>query len=243
MGARGLGMGQATMGISNYDWAIFANPAMMSSESLNFGFYGLRNYGFSELTDMAAVTSLSTSLGVFGFGFHRYGDNLFNEMRVRFAYKNAWQMLHFSVAGNYNHISFGGTYGSGNAVGVDVGIAAELAKGLWLGARSTNVNKPEYQEIYEELPRDIIIGFSYRFNEIAQFSFDVAKDVRFPVSYRSGIEVNVFEGLLGRVGVTTEPLSYSAGFGYGQEMWGINFAVQKHELLGYSPGLDLTLSF
>ncbi|MDZ7805618.1 MAG: hypothetical protein U5K71_00710 [Gracilimonas sp.] len=243
MGAKGLGMGQATMANHEYDWAIFANPAMMNHESTTVGFYGLRNYGFSELTDMAAVATLPTKFGVAGIGFHRYGDNLYNEMRVRLAYKNEWQMLHFAVAGNYNHISFGGSYGSGGALGVDVGIAAELTDDLWVGARSTNVNKPEYQEIYEELPRDIIIGFTYSFNEIALFAFDVAKDVRFPVSYRGGLEVKIFEGLLGRVGITTEPLSYSGGFGYSQEMWGINFAVQKHEFLGFSPGLDLMLKF
>ena len=243
MGAKALGMGQASMAMEQNEWAIFANPAMIDSEDKIIGFYGLRNYGFSELTDMAAVTSVPTGLGVIGIGFHRYGDNLFNEMRVRVAYKNDWQMLHFSVVGNYNHISFGGTYGSGNSIGVDVGIAAELSKNLWVGARSTNINKPEYREIYEELPRDIIIGFSYSFNELALFAFDVAKDVRFPVSYRGGLEVNIFEGLSGRVGVTTEPLSYSGGFGYGQTMWVINFAVQKHELLGFSPGIDLALKF
>jgi len=43
--------------------------------------------------------------------------------------------------------------------------------------------------------------------------------------------------------VTTEPLSYSGGFGYGHTMWAINFAVQKHELLGFSPGIDLALKF
>ncbi|MFP8489060.1 hypothetical protein ACKGJO_08145 [Gracilimonas sp. Q87] len=243
MGAKGLGMGQATMGVHDYQWAIFANPAMMSKRQTTVGFYGLRNYGFTELTDMAAAATVPTKFGVAGFGFHRYGDDLYNEMRVRVAYKNEWQLLHFAITGNYNHISFGGNYGSGGALGVDVGIAAELTEDLWIGARSTNVNKPKYPDINEELPRDIIIGFTYSFNEIALFAFDVAKDVRFPVSYRGGIEVHIFEGLLGRVGVTTEPLSYSGGFGYGQEMWGINFAVQKHELLGFSPGLDITLKF
>lgn len=243
MGARALGMGQASMASDQYVWAIFANPAMMNYESISIGFYGLRNYGFSELTDMAAVATLPTKFGLVGFGFHRYGDNLFNEMRARLAYKNTWQLLHFSVAGNYNYISFGGTYGSGYAIGIDVGIGAELTEELWIGARSTNINKPEYQSILEELPRDIIIGFAYQFNDLALFAFDVAKDVRFPVSYRGGLEVNIFQGLTGRFGVATEPLSYSGGFGYGLDLWEINFAVQKHELLGFSPGLDLTFKF
>lgn len=243
MGAKGLGMGQATTAITGYEWALFANPALLNSDKTVLGFYGLRNYGFAEITDMSATGSVPTKLGVVALGFHRYGDNLFSETRARFGYKNDWKMLHFGVVANYNHISFGGSYGSGGALGLDIGIAAELAENLWLGARSTNVNHPEYENIEEELAREIALGFSYELNELAILVFDIVKDVRFPVSYRGGLEIAVIEDLKGRVGVTTEPLSYSLGFGYGKDRWGVNFAVQKHELLGFSPGIDFMLYF
>ena len=68
---------------------------------------------------------------------------------------------------------------------------------------------------------------------------DVVKDVRFPVSYRGGIEVNIIQELKGRVGITTEPITYSFGLGYAKDFWEINFAIQHHQLLGLSPGLDL----
>lgn len=243
MGARGVGMGQATIALPNYDWSLFSNPAMTGNERIVLGFYGLRNYGFSELTDMSAIGSVPTKFGTASLGFHRYGDNLFNETRIRLGYNNEWRMLHFGITANYNHISFGGDYGSGGALGLDVGIAAELTDDLWIGARSTNVNYPKYSGMDEELPRDIALGFSYVLNELALFSFDMVKDVRFPVSYRGGIEVSIIDELKGRVGITTEPISYSLGFGYASERWDVNFAVQKHELLGFSPGVDFILYF
>lgn len=243
MGAKSIAMGQATTALPGYDWALFGNPALTNNEKAAIGFYGLRNYGFVELTDMAAIGSLPTKFGVASLGFHRYGDNLFNETRIRLGYKNEWRMLHFGIAANYNTISFGADYGSGSAFGVDLGIAAELTNNLWVGAKSTNVNRPNYKDIDEDLPREIAIGFSYGLNELAVFAFDVVKDVRFPVSYRGGMEINIIEELKGRVGVTTEPLTYSLGFGYGKERWDVNFAVQKHELLDFSPGLDFMLYF
>lgn len=243
MGAKGLGMGQATTALPVYDWSLFANPALSDNERVALGFYGLRNYGFAELTDMSAIGSMPTKFGVASLGFHRYGDNLFNETRVRLGYKNEWQKLHFGIAANYNTISFGADYGSGSALGVDLGIAAELTKELWVGAKSTNINRPNYKGIDEDLPREIAIGFSYGLNELAVFAFDIVKDVRFPVSYRGGMEITIIESLKGRVGVTTEPLTYSLGFGYSKERWDINFAVQKHQLLGFSPGLDFMLYF
>ena len=243
MGARGLGLGQATTALIDYEWSLFSNPALVNNEEIAVGFYGLRNYGFSNLTDMAATGSVPTKFGVTSVGFHRYGDNLFNETRIRVGYKNMWQMLHFGLALNYNHISFGGDYGSGGAVGIDVGIAAQLLSDLWIGAKSSNVNNPAYDGINEELARDISIGFTYSLNELALLSFDLVKDVRFPISYRGGVEMDFVEGLTGRIGITTEPISYSFGFGYSMTRWDINVAVQKHELLGFSPGIDFMLYF
>ncbi len=243
MGAKGLAMGQATSALPGYDWSLFSNPALTSNVQTAVGFYGLRNYGFSELTDMSAIGSVPTKFGVTSLGFHHYGDNIFNETRVRLGYKNEWNLLHFGIALNYNHISFGDDYGSGRAIGIDVGIAAELTDNLWIGAKSTNVNKPTYKGIREDLPRALAIGFSYGLNERALFAFDVVKDVDFITSYRGGLEIGIVEHLKGRLGISTEPLTYSMGFGYGVKRWDVNVAVQKHELLGISPGVDFMLYF
>jgi hypothetical protein len=244
MGARGLGLGHATTGLHNDSWAIFSNPAMMNAET-SLGFYGLRNYGFANITDVAATGSVQTPFGIAGIGFQRYGDDLFNETKVRFGYKNEWEMLHFGLVLNYNHLAIAQPYGSGGALGMNVGVAAQLLPTLWIGAKSTNINRPQYEfkTGAEDLPRDLSVGFSYLLEERALFVMDVVKDVRFPVSYHGGVEVTVIEDLVGRVGVTTEPLTYSFGFGYGRELWQVNVAVQHHELLGFSPGLDLLFVF
>lgn len=245
MGARGLGLGHATNALPDYSWSLFSNPALISSDTPKIGFYGLRNYGFAEITDMAALGSVPTKFGSTALGFHRYGDSIFNETRVRLGYKNEWEQLHFGFALNYNHISFGGVYGSGGALGVDVGVAAQVSDQLWIGAKAMNINQPAYNfsGTEEDLPRDLSIGFSYLIENRALFMMDVVKDVRFPVSYRGGLEIDIIQELKGRIGVTTEPLTYSFGLGYGKDFWGVNFAIQHHQLLGLSPGFDLLFKF
>ncbi len=243
IGANGVGMGQATTALTENTWATFANPALIRDDKISLGFYSLRNYGFSELTDIAAVGSYPTKYGVAAFGFHRYGDNVFNETRIRLAYANNWKDLRFGLALNYNSISFGGPYGSGGALGVDLGLATQLTEGLWLGAHSTNINRPSYNGIDEDLARELSIGLSYRLEEIALFSFDMVKDVRFEKSFRGGVEMKIIENLKGRVGISSQPNTYSLGLGYGQSKWEINIAFQRHELLGISPGLDLNFFF
>lgn len=243
MGANGLGIGQATTALKDNTWSLFSNPALMRNDKIAVGFYSLRNYGFAEITDVAATGSYPTKFGVAAVGFHRYGDDLFNETRVRLGYSNSWKELSFGVALNYNSISFGGPYGSGGALGVDVGLAAKLVDGLWLGAKGMNVNRPSYKGIDEDLPRELAIGLSYQLAEMALFSLDVVKDVRHEKSIRGGVEMKVIGDLKGRIGITSAPNTYSFGLGYGEERWGINIAIQRHELLGISPGLDLNLYF
>lgn len=245
LGAKGLSLGQATTALSENKWSLFANPSLLNTSEATLGFYGLRNYGFSELTDMATFGSLPTKLGTGSLGFHRYGDTLFNETRVRLGYKNEWENLHFGLVLNYNHISFGGPYGSGGALGLDLGIASQVMNRIWIGAKATNINKPAYTftGTTEDLARELSVGFSYELEQKALFIFDVVKDVRFPVAYRGGLEMVLIQELKGRIGITTEPLTYSFGVGYGKEFWEINLAVQQHSYLGMSPGFDLLIHF
>jgi len=245
MGADGLALGQATTALESNNWAVFSNPALLNQEKKSISFYSQRNYGFAELTDIAASASVPTQYGTVGFGFHRYGGDLFSETKVRVGYSDSWQSLMFGAIINYNHISQAPAYGSGGVIGIDLGIAATLSEDLVLGARTSNINQPAYdfEAEDESLSRELAVGLSYRLEEQALFLFDVVKDVRFPVSYRGGVEMKVIENLVGRIGVTTEPNTYSFGFGYGSDIWEVNLAFQRHQDIGFSPGIDLNFFF
>jgi len=248
LGAREVALGQATTALPGSGWAVFANPAMIDRTGNSVSFFGLRYYGLDEITDMAAAVNISTSVGSVGFGAHRFGDDLFNESRLRIGYKNAYDGFHYGLALTYSHVAFGGDYGSVGAPGLDLGLAAAITQTLWIGAKATNVNQPSYgsyRDLEEDLVRELSIGLSYRLSEIALFSGDVYKDVRFPISYRAGIEVLLFDYFSGRAGITTKPVTFSGGFGYANSLWGVNVAVQQHEnpVLGLSPGVDLQVTW
>lgn len=242
IGTRSVALGGANTALENYEWALFSNPALIDRNRTAVSFHSFRSYGLVELTDIAAAGSYSTKFGALALGFHRYGDDLYNESRIRLGYKNEFKNLLFGLALNYNTISFGSVYGSANALGLDVGIAANITESLLIGAKSVNVNEPSYTD-GEELPRELAIGFSYFLAETALFTFDTVKDVRFPVAYRGGVEIKVIENLKGRFGFSSEPNTFSFGLGYNSENWIVNLAVQKHQLLGMSPGVDFSVLF
>ncbi|HLR77312.1 MAG TPA: hypothetical protein VK106_06595 [Balneolaceae bacterium] len=246
LGARPLAMGQATTALPDNPWAMFENPAVLSEKQKSVSFFAIRYYSLPELTDVSAALAYPTKIGVLAGGAHHFGK-IFSKTRIRLAYKNSWNKFHYGVTLNYNHIKQGGGYGSLNALGINVGIAAEITDDLWLAAKATNINHPKYgitiNDIDEDLPRNLSIGFSYQLSNIALFTADILKDVNFPISFRSGLEVKIIEHLKARAGITTKPITFAGGFGYNAEHWGVNLVVQKHEnpVLGFSPGADFRI--
>ncbi len=243
MGARSMAMGQTGVATPGDSWTIFSNVALMETEQNQVSFYGFRFLGISEITDMAASLTYHTKLGTFGAGIHRFGFNLFNENRMRIAFRNSLNNFHYGAAINYSHVVQGGNYGSAGAFGIDLGLGAQIVDDLWVGARATNLNQPAYGSTDEELPREMAVGFSYKLASRALFTTELVKDVRFPMSYRAGLEFEIIEFLFARAGATTEPETYSFGFGYSADRWNINFAMQQHIPLGLSPALDLGIRF
>jgi hypothetical protein len=71
------------------------------------------------------------------------------------------------------------------------------------------------------------------------------KDVAFPISYRSGVEITIIGGLMGRAGISTSPETFTAGFGHNGSFWSANVAVTRHEneVLGYSPAIDFKINW
>lgn len=243
MGAKSISMGQTGAAIPENSWAVFSNASLMPTQQNRVSFYGFRYVGIAEITDMAASFNYQTSWGTIGAGLHRYGFNLFNENRFILGYKNKMGKFHYGGSVSYTHVYQGGNYGSAGAVGFDLGLAAQIVNKLWFGARATNLNRPAYGDTDEELPRELAAGFSYHLASRVLFTAELVKDVKFPVSLRSGVQFEIIKSLFARAGITTEPSTYSFGFGYEAATWNLNFGLQQHNPLGLSPGLDLGINF
>ena len=245
LGARSVGLGQATVALADQEWAIFHNPATMAETGNHVSFYSIRYFGLTELTDVAFSGVYNLKSLTIGLGGHTYGDNNFRESRFRLAAAKNIKGIRLAAVLNYTNIAFGGDFGSGGALGADIGLNAKLTDGLWLGARARNINQPKLGNIDEDLTRDMAVGLSYQPLKKALVVTEVYKDVRFPVSFRGGIEISPVDVLQIRTGVTTEPATFSAGVGFIQPKWSVNVAAQRHEVaeLGWSPGIDLSINW
>ncbi len=242
MGARATSMGQAITAMPGDVWQVFGNPSLLPDEGRSVSFYGIRYYGFSELTDMALAGHYAHRFGNFAVGMHTYGDDLFRESRFRIAYSRGFEGIYFGVIVNYAHMSIE-RFGSAGALVFDAGISYVITDGLIAGSRATNLTRSTIGRAGEELPRELALGLSYTFSDRGTVSSEIVKDARFPLAYRGGMEVRVIDNFYLRGGFTTEPLTYSAGMGYNHNRWGINIGAQQHYVLGWNPGFDFNIRF
>ena len=144
IGARGVALGNATTALYDYKWGLFSNPATIHSENFDVGFYGLRYYGFPELTDISTIGIASLTIGTAAIGFYRYGDDLYSETNINAGLKASWQFIDAGVSLQYRHISLGGDYGSGGALSLSIGLLSKLSESLSIGAKAQNINRASY---------------------------------------------------------------------------------------------------
>lgn len=239
-GASSLAMGQTGVANPASGWSVSVNPALMSTQERLLSFYAFRYAGFTELTDSALSLTFPAVRGAGGIELFSYGFELFRESRFSAAYKVEFRSVHLGLSATYVHIRQGGGYGSAGAVGFSGGVAFEPAENIILGMRATNLNQPVFNRSDEELPRDIAIGFSYRSGPVLT-TLDLVKDIRFPLSVRAGIDLELAESFHIRAGSATNPSVWSAGIGYITGRVRTAVAVQQHYALGLSPGFDIAI--
>jgi hypothetical protein len=197
--------------------AVFHTPAM---------------FELSELSQSGMSAASPLPIGALQLTLTRFGTTLYREHMAMLTYAARLDET-FAVGASfsYNALSID-RYGSAHAWGVDLGVSANPATGLTIGAAMLNVNRPTIGAGADELPRMFSVGMAYRLSPQACFSADMVKDVRFPESIRAGIEVAPLNFIALRTGVSTEPSRFYGGLGIRIASIEINYAVVTHQELG-----------
>ena len=243
MGAAPATMGHTGTAIKHSSWAVFNNPAWISTEERTVSFYGYRFAGLSELTDMAASVAIPMPFAAVAAGIHRFGFDLYSEQRAVAAFKKQLGAVHAGLTLAYHHVTIGGGYGSAGAAGVLVGFGVEVGNKLQLGIRTGYLNRPKLGSSDEPVPASAAAGIRYDVSGRAFITADLVRDPDFPLSARAGIEFKLIESLIVRSGLSGRPSSYGFGFGYNPGLFRVNLGVQQNHPLGLSAAMDLIIPF
>lgn len=180
-----------------------------------------------------------------GLSFTNFGSSLYRESKVGLGYGISFgDKLSMGLQLSYLQTFIGNDYGVRNNVAGSFGVMAKLTDELTFGAQIFNLNRAKLDDYDDErVPTIIRAGVSYEFSDKVMLSSDVEKELNEETIVRLGMEYHPVEKFYFRTGVSTNPYTYSFGFGVELDNFKVDAASGFHPVLGVSPVLSLVYTF
>lgn len=239
-GARGAAMGRTGVNFTDIH-AAFSNQAGLAGlNQLAIGVIGERPFSLAAVNHVGAAVALPTSGGTFALSAQYYGVEAYNEQRLGLAYartlvKGLRLGAQFDILST--HIP---TYGNALHLTVELGLQYQLFDEITLGA---HVFSPVTIQVTEEdeIPPIFQLGASYMPSKKILLNVEVAQEVAGDTRFKTGLEYQIADPLLLRLGLATNPSLVTFGIGYQlKNGLGIDVAASYHQVLGFSPTVGIT---
>lgn len=241
-GARSLALGRATTALGGEVWGLHNPAAWAELDRPEVGVFVSQAHGMSELRTASAAVAYPTAFGTPTLAARTHGFEDFRETVLGIGFGrsvplSATRNLHAGAALRATTVSIP-TFGSATALGLSLGVIAEVVPGVHLGAHALNLNRPQLSDA-DPLETRLDAGLAWTAHPRARLLLAASKDADFPLSLRGGVEVLPVEALALRAGFATEPTRFSAGVGWRFAMIRADVAVELHEVLGMTPAFEV----
>lgn len=245
IGARAIGLNGAFTSLSDNSLAVFYNPAGLGQIIYRevSAYYGPSQFGISEISTAALTYTEALDFGTFGIGLKTYGFDLYRESEMKISYGNSFgKKIFLGININYYNLKIQ-NYNSAFAFGADIGGLAYLTEFIKWGFFAGNITGSKIGESSQKIPQIYRTGFTVQPETDLNLILEFEKDVKFPLSFRGGLEyfVNDFVDL--RAGIGTQPDTFSGGISINYNIMQLDYSIINHTDLGISNQISVTLNF
>lgn len=243
-GARVEALGGAGVALPGV-WAR-VNPATLAKASYSVRLYGDQGFGLPELRSAAIDASATWRSTGLGLGAQTLGFDAFRVSALHVGAGRGFRLgtqrtVAAGLSATLHHAQIRG-YGSGIAVALDVGFNVDVLPSLAAAATVRNLNQALLAGL-EPVPQTLAVGLAYDPGAHLSLVLDVVDDSRFPLSVRSGAELRPVEAVALRIGVSTDPTTFSGGAGVRLGSLRADLAATRHEVLGWTPAVEVGLTW
>ena len=244
-GGRSAAMANASVALSDF-WSLQNNQAGLAFYNrLSAGAYYENRFLVKEMSLKAGGFILPTKAGTFGANLTYFGYPKYNETKIGLAFaKNFGDVIAIGLQLDYLNTSIANDYGSRGVATFEIGMLSKVNDNLTLGAHVYNpvrVKISEYDD--ERVPTIFRIGAAYDLDKDLLVTAEVEKDLEYNPMLKVGLEYRIIQQVIVRGGISTNPGTYSFGFGLDFEKLMIDFSSSIHQTLGYSPQISLIYNF
>lgn len=245
VGARTIGLNGAFTSLSDNSLAIFYNPSglgQLKYREISFH-YSPSPYGISEISTSALTYAEPLKFGTIGIAIKTFGFELYRETNAILSYGNNFRgKIFYGLNLNYYYINIK-NYNSASGFGADIGAMAYITDFLKWGFFAKNFTGSKIGETHEKLAQVYRTGFTAQPRNDLSLILEIEKDVKYPLSFRGGLEYNINEYVDIRSGIGTEPTSFSGGISINYKLFQLEYAIYNHNDLGITNQGSLTVNF
>ena len=227
LGAQSSGMGNISS-ISGSAWSVFNNPAGLAKvEDLLIASTCEIKPALPAANRLGALITTPFQFGVLGGGFFRFGDDLYNEQMIRFAYSNKIGNTSLGIRASYIQYHAEG-YGTHGVIGIDFGGITKLTDQLFIGAWIQNLNQPKLDFKNEErTPIKLYATLGWSPSEKLIIATELEKDVQYDVLWKTGFQYSIHKKIIVRSGYNLNPNSFFAGLGFNGYKIKVDYSLQS----------------
>ena len=223
-------------------WSVRNNPAGLAWLNKNAAGFSLENrFLLAGITSGSLATAVPFRFSTAGISVSRYGNEIYKEFRVGMAFaKQFGNRFSGAVELYYLNIGLPGEYGSERIASCALGIQYHPPGSLEFGIHLSNPVPLRYiDNPHEYLPITLNFGIAWICSKELRLMSEIEKNNLNPPVLRAGAEYSFAKHLVARSGFSTNPFTFSFGFGLETARLTIDFASGYHQVLGFSPALSI----
>lgn len=245
IGGKAAAMGYTSVTQAD-EWTVFNNQAGLAwCRRFSAGIYFENRYLLKELSLKAIAVNIPVGKAAFGISFRHFGFDQYSEINAGIGYgMRLTKKFSAGVLVDYLRLHVADGFSDNNVLTCEVGLQFRASEHLWLGLHVVNPLPVKLSsDSRERLPTLMRFGLNWRILEGLDSEVEVEKDLVHKPVLKAGLEYHAAKPLFIRMGLLTNPATFTFGFGF--EFGNVRFdlASSYHTVLGYSPQASLSYLF
>lgn len=245
IGTRSAAMGNASVALSDV-WSTHHNQAGLAfMHQVSVGVNYENRFLIKELSIKSGAAAIPFKFGTIGLSIRNFGYALYNENKYNVSFAKAFgDKFAAAFAFNYLTTTIAEGYGNSTAFVGEIGLQAKPTNDLTIGAHLYNPTRAMLSKKADErLPTIIRFGINYSLSKKVIFVIETEKDISRKTVFKAGVEYAAVKELYLRMGISTDLVLSSFGFGIHLKNFNLDLAANYHQVLGITPQISLAYQF
>ena len=245
VGAREVALGNASVAIIS-PFSVFHNQAALARlKNISIAIDYRQPYLIGGFGAKALALVIPTAVSNFSISMQQTGIPGYNESRFGLSMaRTLGNRVSAGIQFNYFMIDFPEQGSSRGTFLIEFGMLYQTSANLSIGLHIFNPSRGSIESLNfkSELPVSATAGIALKPSANLVFVSAVAFCLDNPLNVRMGIEYQFSDCFFLRGGLSGKPVRHSAGLGFKNRNFSVDFAIVHHETLGYTPSISLTLN-